>query len=136
MNLKRWLTAALAAFAVIFVLDILVHGKLLMDLYNETASVWRPKEEADPKMWLMSANQLLFALALAWFYTKGYEPGKSGFGQGLRFGFYAAVVIVASHLFVWYVVLPVPFVLNMAWAASCFVNTLAAGAVIGVLYKA
>lgn len=135
MNLKRLFFAAAAAFAVIFVLDILVHGRLLMGLYEETASVWRPKEEARGMMWLMTLNQLLFALALTWFYTKGFEAEKPGFAQGMRFGLYAGLTVAASQCFVWYVVLPVPFALNISWVASSFINTLASGAVIGLIYR-
>ena len=36
MNLKRWMMAAAAAFAVIFVLDWIVHMKLLGGLYAQT----------------------------------------------------------------------------------------------------
>ena len=133
--MKRWAMAGVAAFAVIFVLDFLVHGVLLMGLYQQTASVWRPKPAANHLMWLMMVGELWFALALAWFYTKGYEPNKSGLGQGLRFGLYAGVLVAAAQNFVWYVVLPVPFVLNLGWLASALVNCVAASAVIGVLYK-
>ena len=86
-------------------------------------------------MGLMTLGQMLFALALSWFYTKGYEPKKAGLGQGLRFGFYAGVLLVAANCFVWYVVLPVPFILNVAWQASALVNCLAAGAIVGSIYR-
>ena len=135
MNRRRWFLAGLAAFAAIFVLDLIVHGKLLMGLYDETAFIWRAKPEAQQKMWLMTLGQLLFALALAWFYTLGYEPKKQGLGQGLRFGLYAGILLTAAQNFVWYVVLPIPFVLNLAWLASTFIDTLAAGALVGVLYR-
>jgi hypothetical protein len=135
MNLKRWILSGVAAFAVIFVLDMIVHGKLLMGLYEQTESVWRPKADANQKMWLMMAGQLLFGLALAWVYTKGYEAGKAGFGQGLRFGLYAGVLVAASQNLVWYVVLPVPLSLALAWLASAFIDCLAAGLVIGLIYR-
>ena len=135
MNAKRWLLSGISAFAVVFILDMIVHGKLLMGLYNQTASVWRPQAEANQKMWLMTLGQVFFAFVLAWFYTKGYEPEKNGLGQGIRFGFYVGLTLAAAHHFVWYVVLPVPFILNLAWLASAFVNSLCAGAVIGVIYR-
>lgn len=135
MNMKRWILAGIAAWAVIFGLDFLVHHKLLTGLYEETAAVWRPKGEAQPLMALMFLGQFLFALALAWFYTKGYEEGKPGLGQGLRFGLYAGVFLAAAKNFIWYVVLPIPFVLNLAWLASAFADCLLAGAVIGLIYR-
>ena len=135
MNLKKWISAGLAAFAVIFILDFIVHGNLLMGLYNQTMLVWRPKAEANNLMWLMTLTQLAFAFALAWFYTLGYEPKKKGLAQGIRFGLYVGIVLVASQGFIWYVVLPVPFILNLGWLASAFVNSIAAGAVIGLIYR-
>ncbi len=135
MNVKKFILSAVAAFVVIFILDILVHGRLLMSFYEQTAAVWRPKPEANQLMWLMTVTQLLFAFALTWFYTRGYEPEKSGLGQGIRFGFFVGVVLVASQGFIWYVVLPVPFILNLGWLASSFANALAAGAVIGLIYR-
>lgn len=131
---KRFLLAALAAFAVIFALDFLVHSVLLMNAYEQTAAVWRPREQAGGMMWMMTLSQALFALAMTWFYTKGYERGKPGLGQGLRFGCYAGVLLAAGSGLVWYVVLPIPLVLNLAWLGSYFLDALASGVVIGLLY--
>jgi len=135
MNTKRWLLASLAAFVVVFVLDGLVHGWLLRGLYEQTASVWRPQHVAGQLMWLMTLGQALFALAFAWFYTKGHESKKPGLGQGLRFGWCAGLLLVGAHNFVWYVVLPVPFVLNVGWLASALADCLAAGAAVGLIYR-
>ncbi len=135
MNIKKWASSGVAAFVVVFILDFLVHGKLLMGLYNQTASVWRPQAEAGKLMWLMTVTQVLFAFALAWFYTLGYEPAKTSLAQGIRFGLYVGIVLVAAQGFIWYVVLPVPFILNLGWLASAFVNSIAAGTVIGVIYR-
>ena len=135
MNIKRWVLAGMAAWLVITGLDFIIHHKLLMGLYEQTASVWRPKGQGRPVMWLMFVGQLIFGLGLAWFYTKGYESGKPGLGQGLRFGFYAGVFLAAAKNFIWYVVLPIPFILNLAWLGSAFLDCLVASAVIGLIYK-
>jgi hypothetical protein len=135
MNTKRWFLAGLAAFVTVFVLDMIVHGKLLMGLYEQTAAVWRPQAEYNQLMWLMFVTEAMFAFALAWFYTLGYEPGKAALRQGIRFGFYVGVVLVAAQGFTWYVVLPVPFILNLGWLASVMVSCLASGTVIGLIYR-
>lgn len=135
MNVTRWLIAGLAAFFMIFILETFIHGGLLRELYAQTAGVWRPRHEAAPLMSLMGVGQLLFGLALAWVYTKGYEPKKPGVPQGLRFGLYAGTLIASSDHFVWYIMLPVPFALNLAWLATSLVKCLAAGAVIGLFYR-
>ncbi len=135
MNLKRWFLAGLAAFAVLFVLDFIVHGNLLAGLYQQTLSVWRPQVEARKLMPLMTLGQFIFGMVFAWFYTLGYESKKPGIGQGLRYGFYVGLLLVAEKNFVWFVVLPIPFALNFAWLASCFVNSLILGLVVGLIYK-
>ena len=135
MNMKRWALAGLAAFAVLFVLDFIVHGNLLTGLYQQTSLIWRPQFEARKLMPLMTLGQLIFGMVFAWFYTLGYESKKRGAGQGLRFGFYVGLLLAAEKNFVWFVVLPIPFVLNFAWLASCFVNSLILGVVVGLIYK-
>jgi len=125
----------LIAFIAIFVLEIIVHGNLLMDLYRQTAPVWREQGQSREMMWLMTLGQLLFGLLLAFIYTKGYEAGKAGLKQGLRFGFLIGLLVSISSISVWYVVLPVPFALALGWGASGLANCLAAGAVIGLLYR-
>jgi hypothetical protein len=76
INLKRWGIASLAAFVVIFVIDFIAHGRLLMGLYNQTASVWRPQVNAHKMMWLMTLGQICFAMIFTFIYTKGYESIK------------------------------------------------------------
>ena len=61
-------------------------GRLLVPLYEQTASLWRSSEGTHQMLWLMTLGQLLFGLVFAWIYARGYEPGKPGLGQGLRFG--------------------------------------------------
>jgi len=39
MNTKRWLLASVAVLVVVAVLEFLIHGVLLSDLYRQTASV-------------------------------------------------------------------------------------------------
>ena len=135
MNTKRWVMAGVAAFAVMFVLDFIAHGKLLMGLYEQTASVWRSKGQSHEMMWLMMLGTLLFNLVFAWIYTKGYEATKSGLGQGLRYGFLIGLLYSIPFVSIWYVVLPVPFALAAGWVGSGLVDCLAAGAVVGLIYR-
>lgn len=133
MNIKKWVLSGIAVFVVTFVLDFLFHGVLLKGLYEQTVLIWR--SDANRLMWLMTMTQLIFGFVLAWFYTLGYEPKKEGLSQGIRFGIYTGILLVAAQGFVWYVVLPVPFILNLGWLASTFIDTVAGGAVIGLIYR-
>ena len=135
MNTKRWVMAGVAAFGVTFIVDMVVHGKLLMPLYQQTASVWRPQAETNQKMWLMMLGQLFFGLVFAGIYTQGYEAEKSGLGQGLRYGLWIGLLLAISYVSVWYVVLPIPFCLAMGWVGGVLADCLLAGAAVGLIYR-
>ena len=132
--MKRSIVAIMAAFAAIFVLDFIAHGRLLIGLYAQTASVWRPEAQAHEKMWLMMLGQLLFAVLFVWIYSKGYEQHRPGLGQGLRYGLLIGLLTSISYITVWYVVLPVPLALALGWFASMMADCLLAGAAVGLLY--
>lgn len=134
-NVKRWALAGVAAFAVIFVLDFIIHEKILRGVYQEYALVWRPNAEIMPMMWIMTLGALLFSLVFACFYTKGYEANKGGLGQGLRFGFYVGLILAAYQGLSWYVVLPIPLSLAVAWLAGAMVKSICAGAAVGLIYR-
>jgi len=57
-------------------------------------------------------------------------------GQGLRFGLYAGLLVAFPQSLVWYVVLPIPFVLAAGWFAGTLADCLVAGAVVGLTYRA
>ena len=135
MNVKRWLLAGLAAFAAVFVVDFVVHGRLLMGLYQQTSAIWRPEAEANQKMRLMMLGQLLFGLIFAAIYIKGYEPRKAGAGQGIRYGLWIGLLLAVPAICVWYVVLPIPFALARGWALAHLAECLVAGALVGFIYQ-
>ena len=115
MNNKRWVLASLAVVVVVWLLEMLVHGFMLSDVYSQTASVWRPMDEmqkAMPWMWL---GYVLFAPFFVFLYAKGFEPKKQAFGQGLRFGLIFGVGLSAMSSLGWYAVLPIPGALAFYW---------------------
>lgn len=135
MNTKRWLFATLAGFVVYAVLQMVLHGMLLGDLYKQTASVWRPEAQMHSLMWLLWLSYLIAAAMLAFIYAKGYEPGKSSLGQGVRFGVYAGILIATLMSLGSYFSLPVPGVLALYWFIGWLIITVAVGAAIGVIYR-
>ena len=104
MNTKRWLLASVAVFVVIMALEFVIHGVLLAGTYQQTASVWRPQAEMQRLMWIFWVGYLVFAPFFAFIYAKGYEKGKPGLGQGIRFGFYVGAMLSVMHSFGQYVV--------------------------------
>jgi hypothetical protein len=134
MNTKRWLLASVAVLVVVAVLEFLIHGVLLSDLYRQTASVWRSEAEMQKMMWIFWVGMLVFAPFFALIYVKGYEKGKPGLGQGFRYGMYVGVMLSVMHSFGWYVILPIPLALAFYWLLGILVEFIAAGVAAGLVY--
>ena len=136
MNVKRWLFASLAVLVVIAALDMFINSVLLTDLYKQTASVWRPPQEMQQRMWLFFLGYLILAPLFTLIYAKGHEPAKSGLGQGLRYGLYMGLVLSVLPNLVWYTVLPIPGVLAFYWFLGGMVESVTAGVTAGLIYRA
>ena len=134
MNTKRWLLASGAVIVVIAVLEFLIHGVLLTDLYKQSSSVWRTEVEMQKMMWIFWVGMLVFAPFFALIYAKSYEKGKPGLGQGFRFGLYVGVMLSVMNSFGWYVLLPIPLTLASAWFVSILVENTLAGIAAGLVY--
>jgi hypothetical protein len=134
MNTKRWLLASVAVFVVVAVLEFLIHGVLLSDVYRQTGSVWRSDAEMQKLMWIFWVGMLVFAPFFALIYVKGYEKGKPGLGQGFRYGLYVGVMLSVMHSFGWYVILPIPLALAFYWFLGILVEFVAAGVAAGLVY--
>ena len=128
-----WLVAA-GVFAGLFVLEFAIHEVALKGAYEATASVWRSKEQMSQMMKWMMASYLLVSVFFTWIFVKGYEKGKAGLGQGIRYGLLMGGLFASDKL-VWYVVLPIPASLMLAWMAGNLVVGLSLGTIAGLLYK-
>jgi hypothetical protein len=135
MNVKRWLLASVVIFIFVSVFGYVVHEVMLAGLYQQTASVWRPKAEMDSMMWLLSLSSAVYTLAFTFIYAKGYEAAKPGLSQGLRFGLYVWVLTSVAFNLAWYALIPIPASLPVYWTIAGLIESLAIGAIAGFLYK-
>jgi len=135
MNLKRWVMAAIGAFAVIVVCDVLIHRVWLGATYQMYASWWRSAEQMQSLAWLMYVSEALLAALLSLIYTKGYEAGKAGVAQGFRFGVLTGLLLAIPSSLMKAFVYPYPPSLILSWMVGTILEVTAAGAMIGALYK-
>ena len=64
---------------------MLVHPVILAGIYEQTASIWRSRDERSQGYFILYLlSQFLFAIALTFLFTRNYE-GRS-IGEGARFG--------------------------------------------------
>ena len=84
MNKKRFALTVIAGFVFVFLYEFLVHGHLLMPMYDETKDLWRPEKDMEAYMSWMFGIQFFFVAILAYIYTRNYEA--KGLEEGVRFG--------------------------------------------------
>jgi hypothetical protein len=135
MNPKRYAGAAAAVVGIQFVLDFIVHGVLLKDSYQATASLWRPMAEMQGLMWTMWVLYLLCGLVLPYLYSKGYEPGKGVIGQGLRFGVAIGLLLASGMSLGTYFMIPLPRSMAVAWFVAGMVQYAVIGMAIALIHR-
>lgn len=130
VNIPRFLMSVLAGFVFICVLDFLVHGNLLMNLYNQTGYLWRAPENM--VMPWMIGTQFLTSLIAAFIFTRNFE-GK-GIQEGVRFGLMLGLLmaVMMSAPYAW---MPIPLVLALGWAGAGLATGLGLGIIFSLIYK-
>jgi hypothetical protein len=134
MNYARLALAAVAATVFDAVYGFLVYGTLLAPEFARYPGVYRSNEAGQAFLPLMFCGLLIAILAVAVIYAKGYEGG-SGAAEGARFGFLLGVFVVFAFAAVNYAVLNVGRKIAVMIAAAGFVEWLAIGLVIGLVYR-
>jgi hypothetical protein len=134
MNYARLALAAVAATIFDAVYGFLVYGTLLAPEFARYPGVYRSNEAGLAFLPLMFGGLLIAIIAAAIMYAKGYEGG-SGAAEGARFGFLLGVFAVFAFAGVNYAVLNVGRKIAVMTAAAGFVEWLAIGLVIGLIYR-
>jgi hypothetical protein len=135
MRLNKLLLTSSVVFAVMFVSEFLIHGVALAGLYETTVKLWRPMAEMRSLGWLMWISYLIVSPVLVYIYDRGYEAGKPGLAQGIRFGFWMGLLQSAPMALNCYAVMPIPVSLAVGWFAGGMTEMLVIGAVIGMMWK-
>lgn len=128
---KKMAIGTVAVFVLWEVLDFIGHGNLLMGLYAESASMWRP--EGEMKMGLLALVVLISAATFTYVYVALISPKSmaTAVKYGAVFGLGAATTFAYGH----YAVQPVPYMLALGWFLLTLVEGAAAGVVLGFLVK-
>ena len=102
---KKLLLGFVLVYVVFAVLDWIVNAVLLMPLYDSVSNLFRPSEEM--KLWVIFVSYIFFAFFFTFIFSKGYE-GK-GVLEGVRYGFYVALMMVLPYSYMSYAVMPIPY---------------------------
>jgi hypothetical protein len=109
--MKKIVIGFVVTFILLEVLDILVHGVILMSAYQATQNVWRP--DMMQKMWILHIVKIVAAFFIAFIFSKGYE-GK-GMMEGMRFGLYMGVLMSMGMAYGTYAMIAIPYSLALQW---------------------
>ncbi len=132
MNTKRFVMAGVAAFIFTFLFDWAFHGTILMDMYAQTADVWRPMEEMELYHQWMLLTQILISLVITYIFVQNYEA--KGIQEGVRFGVMIGLLIGVLQ-FGSYGYLPIPMDLAVFWLLGSVVYGVGIGVVLSLVYK-
>lgn len=124
---KKIMIASVVVFVLFLIMDYVLHGILLRDLYAVTEHLWRPSGSAQKLVWIVLAVDAAIAFLLAWLFAKGWETGKPWLGQGLRFGLAVGLLFSLPMGFSMYAMMPVPFGLALGWFIGALIECLMAG---------
>jgi len=102
---KKLLIGFVLVYVVYAALDILVNAVLLAPTFASVSHLFRPNEEM--KMWVIFVSYLFFAFFFTFIFSKGYE-GK-GILEGVRYGFYVALMMALPYNYTMYAVMPLPY---------------------------
>lgn len=131
MNIKRVIIASIAVFITYQVLDYVIHGVILMGIYESMQDVWRADMES--KMWIMMVTSLFFSFLFTIIFAKGYED--KGLIEGVRYGVLIGLLMNVVGMFNQYVIYPVPFSLALQWFIFGTIEIIICGIVVAALYK-
>jgi len=129
--LKRPLIAVVVIFMAWSVLDFVIHGLLLKEMYAATASLWRPMEEMN--MTLMYIVTLAYTVCFVAIYD--VLVSEKSITTGIKYGALFGLAAGISMGFGSYTFMPIPWSLALSWFTGTLVEAIVAGFLVGIIIK-
>ncbi|MBI4665705.1 MAG: hypothetical protein HY751_04755 [Nitrospinae bacterium] len=128
---KRYIAAVAAVFVVWTLMDALIHGVLLMPLYEASQALWRPMGEMI--IWLMYLVTFVSAVVFVHIYYS--LVAEKSMRNGLTFGGLFGIAWGISMGYGSYSVMPIPYMLALGWFLGTLAESLAAGVIVGYVIR-
>lgn len=130
MNKRIWI-GFVSVFVTTQVIEGLVNFLLLGPIYSSYSHIWRPITEV--KLWMLPVTGLFFSFFFVFIFSKGYE-GK-GVLEGIRYGFYVALMVVLPNAYGNYATMQIPYALVLQWFTYGTMEYVIAGVVLATVFK-
>jgi len=132
MNKKIWI-GFIVVYIVLQLCDYLIHVVVLGPTYDwlmRTApGLYRPE---GMKVYIFFITSIFFSFFFVYIFSKGYE-GK-GVVEGIRYGFYIALMVLLPAAYAEYAMHPIPYSVGLKWFLLGTVEYVIAGAVLAMLF--
>ena len=112
--MKTRIAAVVVGYFVQLIGLYLIHSIWLAKDYIATASLWVPVETRYARGWATLVGTLIYAIAAVWIYSRGVQS-KPWVGQGVRFGFFLALITIVYDSSAAWNMMPVPTSLIVKW---------------------
>lgn len=132
MNYKRFISAVVALFMLLFAYETVVHGFLLKGIYLETPSIWRHYKEMIGYQPFNIAVMALTSIWLVFIFSCLFKEG--GWKNGLKFGLYIGLLSGIQAAGAWYY-LPISALLAGYWFLGYLIQSVIGGLIIGLIYR-
>ncbi len=125
--MKKNILAVVGIFVLWSVVDMLVHGHLLMDSYTATAHLWRPM--AEMKNVLMQVTSFVSVCVFVWIYACAVSEKSlcKGVCLGVQVGLLLSVMWAVQS----YAYMPITWTIVAGWCGALMAKCVLAGVVVG-----
>lgn len=130
MTRRIWI-GFLAVFLATQVFEGLVKYYFLDPVYAQWSQLWRPIAEA--KLWMLPFTGMFFSFFFTFIFSKGYE--NKGVGEGIRYGFYVAMMVALPHAYGTYALMQIPYPVALQWFVFGTVEFTLAGVLLAIIFK-
>jgi hypothetical protein len=127
--LKRLLGSSFLILIVWTAFDVLLHRILLGQVYEDSASLWRPFDQMN----VILIYVVTFILIGTFVFTYWLLVRPKSLASGIRLGAFIGLALGISAGFGTYLHMPIPLSLAWAWLIGGWLKGIAAGAILGAL---
>jgi len=127
--IKRVVISTIVVYITWSALDFVIHGNILMPIYEATADMWRPQDQM--KMGLLQVVNFIAALMFSLIFHR--VVGGKSVARGVEFGLYYGIAVGVGMGYGTYAFSPIPYTLALGWFLGTVVEAVVAGALVGFI---
>jgi hypothetical protein len=134
LDIRNWLLASAAVFILYSILQFIVQAVFLMPTFPEVFPAAPAVQDIGLVQTYTYIGRAVFALIFVYIFTRGFE-GKAGIFEGIRYGFWIAMLIQVPAVFAGLVVLNQPAGILVGSAVSGTIQYILCGILTNMIYR-